>query len=121
MQINSNLLNSVLSNSLFVLVIYLAWFWIFVLFFYLLIGCPKVNFGPLSRYNLTNPMLITVFYFIYDQNIIGVGIKGFETTELVLHLGRMTLWVKMLQQESERSWLPARHSVGLKRLPVTFE
>ena len=42
-------------------------------------------------------MLITVFYFIYDQNITGVGTKGFETTELVLHLGRMTLWVKMLQ------------------------
>ena len=32
-----------------------------VLFFYLLLGCPTVNFGPLSRSSLNNLMLITAF------------------------------------------------------------
>ena len=43
---------------------------------------PKVKFGPLS-------MLITAFYFIYDKNVNGVGTLGYETTKLVLHLGRV--------------------------------
>ena len=34
-------------------------------------------------------MLITAFYFIYDKNVNGVGTLGYETTKLVLHLGRV--------------------------------
>ena len=53
-------------------------------------------------------MLITAFYFIYDKNVNGVGTLGYETTKLVLHLGRVAEWIKMLQLELERSWFESR-------------
>ena len=65
------------------LVIYFTWFLIFVCLSFLSGNwLPKVKFGPLS-------MLITAFYFIYDKNVNGVGTLGYETTKLVLHLGRV--------------------------------